>query len=159
MQTYSLLFSNLRGPAVVEVYISLVLLTAGVGYAFAPTIATNTAKLVDQVPAVLDGLATGDIADQLASEYGWSEATELRFKTLLVRHRGGIQDLAASVDRFLVNAAQAIGCVLFVPILAIFFLRDGDHIAKTLIQALFPPDRRLLGADLEGSSAFTWRFL
>jgi predicted PurR-regulated permease PerM len=145
MQTHSLFFRNLRGPAVVEVYISLVLLTVAVGYALAPRIVTNTAKLVDEVPVVLDGLATGDIATQLASEYAWSEATELRFKTFLVRHRGGIQGLTAGVDRFLVNAAQVIGYVFLVPILAIFFLRDGDRIANTFIQALFPADRRTQG--------------
>jgi predicted PurR-regulated permease PerM len=142
MQTHSLFFRNLRGPAVVEVYISLVLLTVAVGYACAPRIATNTAKLVDEVPMVLDGLATGDIARQFASEYGWSEATELRFKTFLVRHRDGIKGLAARVDRFLVSAAQVIGYVFLVPILAIFFLRDGDRIADTFIQALFPAERR-----------------
>lgn len=142
MQTHSLFFRNMRGPAVVEVYIALVLLIGAVGYAFAPRIATNTAKLLDEVPAVLDGLATGNIATQLASEYGWSEATEFRFKTFLVRHRDGIQDLAASVDRFLVNAAHVIGYVLLIPILAIFFLRDGEHIAKTLIEVLSPADRR-----------------
>jgi predicted PurR-regulated permease PerM len=109
MQTHSLLFRNLRGPAVVEVYIALVLLTVALGYAFAPRIATNTAKLVDEVPAVLDGLSTGEIATQLASEYGWSQATEFRVRAFLVRHRGAIQDLAETVDRYLVNAAHVIG--------------------------------------------------
>ena len=142
MQSHSLFFRNLRGPAVVEVYIALVLLTAGAGYALAPRIATNTVKLVDKVPVMLDGATTGDIADQLAREYGWSEATEFRFRTFLVRHRRGIQDLAGTVDGFLVNAAEVIGYALLIPILAIFFLRDGDHIAKTLIHILFPADRR-----------------
>jgi predicted PurR-regulated permease PerM len=142
MQTHSLFFRNLRGPAVVEVYVALVLLTVALGFASAPRIATSTAKLADEVPAVLDGLATGNIATQLASEYGWSEATEFRFKTFLVRHRGGIQDLAASVDQFLVRAAHVIGYLLLVPILAIFFLRDGDYMARTFIQVLFPADRR-----------------
>jgi predicted PurR-regulated permease PerM len=142
MQAHSLFFRNLRGPAVVEVYIALVVLTAALGYAFAPRIATNTAKLVDEVPVVLDGMATGDIATQLATEYGWSEATKFRFKTFLIRHRDNIQGSAAMVDRFLVNTAHVIGYVFLIPILAIFFLREGDHIAKTLIQVLFPADRR-----------------
>jgi predicted PurR-regulated permease PerM len=142
MQTHSLFFGNMRRPAVVEVYIALVLLIAAVGYAFAPRLATNTAKLVDEVPTVLDGLATGNIATQLASEYGWSEATEFRFKTFLVRHKESIQGLAAMVDRFLVNAAHVVGYVLLIPILAIFFLRDGEHLAKTFIAALSPADRR-----------------
>ena len=141
MQTHSLLFRNLRGPAVVEVYISLVLLTAAAGYTFAPRIAMNTAKIVDEVPVVLDGLATGDIATQLATEFSWSEATKFRFKTFLVKHKADLQGLAGTVDRFVVNAAHVIGYVLLIPILAIFFLRDGDYIAKTFIQALFPADR------------------
>lgn len=142
MQTHSLFFTKLRRTAVVEVYLALVLLTAGVGYAFAPRIVAGSAKLADEVPAVLDGLASGEIATQLAGEYGWGEATGFRFKTFLVRHRDGIQDLAASVDRFLVNAAHVIGYMLLIPILAIFFLRDGEHIAKTLIEVLSPVDRR-----------------
>jgi len=142
MQTHSLFFRNLRGPAVVEVYLALVLVTAGVGCAFAPKIALSTAKLVDEVPAVLDGLASGEIATQLAGEYGWSEATEFRFKTFLVRHRDGIQDLAATVDRFLVNAAHVIGYVLLIPILAIFILRDGEQLASTWIEVLSPAERR-----------------
>ena len=141
LQTHSLLFRNLRSSAVVEVYLSLILLTVAAGYAFAPTIATNTAKLVDQVPVVLDGLASGAIADQLATDYGWSKATEFRVKTFLVRHRVSLQDLAATVDRFLVNAAHVIGYVLLIPILAIFFLRDGDYMAKAFIRSWFPPDR------------------
>jgi predicted PurR-regulated permease PerM len=142
MQTHSLFFTSLRGTAVVEVYLALVLLTAGVGYAFAPKLALSTAKLVDEVPAVLDGLASGEIATQLAGEYGWSEATEFRFKTFLVRHRDAIQNLAASVNRFPVNAAHVIGYVLFIPILAIFFLRDGEQLASTLIEVLSPAGRR-----------------
>lgn len=142
LQTHSLFFRNLRGPAVVEVYMALVLLTAALGYSFAPRIATNTAKLVDEVPAVLDGLATGEIATQLAGEYGWSEAEELRFKTFLTKHSDSIRGLFAILDRFLVSAARLIGGLLLVPILAIFFLRDGDRMAKTLIHILFPADRR-----------------
>jgi predicted PurR-regulated permease PerM len=142
MQTHSLFFRNLRGPAVLEVYLALVLVTAGAGYAFAPRVVTNTGKLVDEVPAVLDGLASGEIATQLAGEYGWSAATEVRFKTFLVRHRDGIQDLAANVDRFLVNAAHVIGYVLLIPILTIFILRDGEQLASTWIEALSPAERR-----------------
>jgi predicted PurR-regulated permease PerM len=142
MQGRSLFFRNLRGRAVIEVYVALILITAALGYAFAPKVVVNTGKLVDEVPAVLDGLATGDLASHLAGEYGLSEATEVRFRTFLVRHRTSIENLAAEVDRFLVDGARVIGYLLLTPILAIFFLRDGDYIAKSLIHILFPPDRR-----------------
>src|ERR1700746_2998399 len=48
LQRHSLLFRNLRGPAVVEVYLSIVILIAVVGYSFAPGAARNTTKLMDQ---------------------------------------------------------------------------------------------------------------
>src|SRR5260370_27493785 len=62
LQRHSLFFRNLRGPAVVEVYLAFVILIAALGYAFAPGLAGNTVKLVDEVPVLLDGLSTGDIA-------------------------------------------------------------------------------------------------
>jgi hypothetical protein len=65
LQRHSLFFRNLRGPAVVEVYIAFVILIAALGYAFAPGLARNTVKLVDEVPVLLDGLSTGDIAAEL----------------------------------------------------------------------------------------------
>src|SRR5271165_2742334 len=55
LQRHSLFFKDLRGPAVVEVYLAFVILIALVGYEFAPGIARNTVKLVDGVPVLLDG--------------------------------------------------------------------------------------------------------
>src|SRR5258708_6973993 len=42
LQRHSLLFRNLRGPAVVEVYLAFVMLLALLGYAFAPSLIKNT---------------------------------------------------------------------------------------------------------------------
>ena len=142
LQRHSLFFRNLRGPAVVEVYLAFVILTALVGYTFAPGAARRTVRLVDEVPVVLDGLSTGSIATQVAGEYGWSEAQEFRFRAFLERHRVELQELARGSDRYLSNAAQLVGWLLLIPVLAIFFLRDGDHIADILIQLLFPADTR-----------------
>jgi predicted PurR-regulated permease PerM len=142
LQRHSLFFRNLRGPAVVEVYLVIVILIAALGYTLAPGVARNTVKLVDEVPAVLNGLSTGDIATQLAGKYGWSEEQEFRFRAFLGRHREDIQGLVRGVDRLLSSAAQVLGWLVLIPVLAIFFLRDGDHIADAMIQMFFPRDRR-----------------
>jgi len=142
LQRHSLLVRNLRGPAVVEVYLAFVILIAALGYVLAPGLARNTVKLVDEVPVLLDGLSTGDIAAELGGKYGWSDEQEFRFRAFLARHRVDIQGLVRSVDRYLSNAAQVLGWLLLIPVLAIFFLRDGDHIADVLIQMCFPRDRR-----------------
>ncbi|HWY71279.1 MAG TPA: AI-2E family transporter [Terriglobales bacterium] len=142
LQRHSLFFRNLRGPAVVEVYLAFVILMALLGYEFAPGLARNTVKLVDQVPVLLDGLSTGNIATELRGEYGWSEEQEFRFRAFLTRHKGDIQGLVTTTDRYLSNAARVLGLLFVIPILAIFFLRDGDHIADIFIQLFFPTNLR-----------------
>lgn len=138
LQRHSLFFRNLRGPAVVEVYLAIVVVIALAGYSSAPGLARNTAKVMDEVPGLLNSLSTGDIATDLRGKYGWSEEQELRFRAFLARHREGIQRLVPVVDRYLSSTAQVFGWLLLVPVLAIFFLRDGDHIANVLIQIFFP---------------------
>ena len=142
LQRHSLFFRNLRGPAVVEVYLALVLLMALAGYSFAPGVARNTVKVVDQTPALLESLSTGDIATQLRGQYGWTEEQEFRLRAFLARHTDDIQRMTRSVDRVVSNGAQVLGWLLLIPILAIFFLRDGDHIADVLIQVVCPASRR-----------------
>jgi len=142
LERHSLLFRNLRGPAVVEVYLVSVILLALLGYALAPGLARNTMKLVDEVPVLLDGLATGDIATQVGEKYGWSEGQEARLRSVLARHKEDFQGLVRVADRYLSDGVQVLGGFLLVPVLAIFFLRDGDHIADILIQLFFPAKQR-----------------
>ncbi len=142
LQRHSLFFRNLRGRAVVEVYIAFVILIALLGYTFAPSLAKSTMKLVDEAPVVLSSLSTGDIATELRGKYGWSQEQEFRFRAFLARHKDTIERLVPAVDRYISNAAQLFGVLLLIPILAIFFLRDGDRIADALIQLFFSSQRR-----------------
>jgi len=141
LQRHSLFFKSLRGPAVVEVYVSIVILLAVVGYSFAPGATRNAVKLMDQTPIVLDRLSTGDIASDLRGKYGWSEEQEFRLRFFLAKHKEQIQRLIPAVEGYLSNTALILGWLLLVPILAIFFLRDGDHITNVLIQLIFPAER------------------
>jgi predicted PurR-regulated permease PerM len=142
LQRHSLFFRNLRGPAVVEVYLALVLIAAIIGHHFAPGALRNAVKAMDEVPGVLNGLSTGDIATELRGKYGWSEEQEARFRSFLGRHKDDIEGLVRTADRFLSNAAQVLALGMLIPILAIYFLRDGEHIVEVLIRLLFPDDRR-----------------
>jgi predicted PurR-regulated permease PerM len=142
LQRHSLFFINLRGPAVVEVYVSIVILLAFVAYSFAPGVARNTVRAMDQAPVFLDRLSTGDIATDVRGKYGWTEEQEFRLRFLLVKHKEEIQHLISTVDRYLSNLAITLWWFLLVPVLAIFFLRDGGHIAEVLIRLFFPQERR-----------------
>lgn len=142
LQRHSLLFRNLRGPAVIEVYLASLALAALLGYSLAPGVARNTTKMIDEIPALMDGLTTGNIAADLRQQYGWSAEQEIRFRAFLARHREDIQALVGTVDRYLSNAAQVLVWLLVIPILAIFFLRDGEDIANIFIRLCFPANRQ-----------------
>jgi predicted PurR-regulated permease PerM len=142
LQRHSLFFRNLRAPAVVEVYLAFMIMIAVAGYELAPGLARNTVVVVDKVPGLMEGLSTGDIATQLGEKYDWTEEQESRLRAFLARHKENIQDLVRSVDRFLADSAQWLGSALLIPVLAIFFLRDGEHIANMLIRLFFSPRRR-----------------
>src|SRR5882724_10090229 len=62
LQRHSLFFKNLRRPAVVEVYIAFLVLIALVAHEIAPGLLWKTGNLFDEVPALLDGASTGEIA-------------------------------------------------------------------------------------------------
>jgi len=97
---------------------------------------------VDQVPVILDGLSTSEIATEIGDKYGWSDEQKARLRTVLLRHKGSLQGLQVWIDRSLSQAAQIVGWMALIPILAIFFLRDGNQIAETAIQMLLPQKQR-----------------
>ena len=142
LERHSLLVRNVRGPAVLEVYVGILILAALLGYAFAPGALRRVVDLVDDVPTVLDGMSNGEIATDLGSKYGWSEKQEIRLKLFLLRHKENVQDLVKVVDDYISHGAEVLGCLLLIPILAIFFLRDGDHIADVLTNLAFPKGSR-----------------
>ena len=114
LQHHSLLFRNLRGPAVVEVYLgALILLLALLFYGIAPGLPQTAGKLVPGIPALLNDLLNWDLA-----------------KTLLARHRADIEMAGRNLE---MAVPDVLGGLLAVPILAIFFLRDGSRMADGLI--------------------------
>ena len=138
LEHHSLLFRDLRGPAVIEAYIGILILIGLATYTFAPAVVRNTVKAVDQVPAILDRVSTGEIAADIGNKYGWHDEQKARLRTVLVRHREDSQGLLKWLDRSLSQAAQIIGWLALIPVLAIFLLRDGNRIVEAATQMLFP---------------------
>jgi predicted PurR-regulated permease PerM len=133
LQRHALFFKNLRRPAVVEVYLMFLLLTAFAGHAFAPRLISLNGKIVGTLADMIEDLSTGDIATKFGQKYGWSKDQERVLKVFLARHREDIDNFSRGVEKLTSNALMVI---VVVPILAIFFLRDGEHMADAFIQII-----------------------
>jgi predicted PurR-regulated permease PerM len=137
LQRHSLFFRNLRGPHVAEAYLALLILVALVVYTLAPGSLGSTGKLLRELPVLSDRLATGEIATEIGHEYGWSDARALRVKTFLAQHSSRIQNLRGAIAQF---ATTALGAIAVIPILAIFFLSDGQKLADQVIRVVARKD-------------------
>jgi predicted PurR-regulated permease PerM len=133
LQKHSLFFKNLRGPHVAEVYLAFLLFLALVGHVFAPRLISFNSKLLRVAPALVESLSTGEIATTIGDKYGWSDSEKLHLKEFLQNHRDQTSRVVQSAERFTSNA---LAVLVVVPILAIFFLADGRHMAEAAIQAV-----------------------
>lgn len=139
VQRHSLFFRNLRGPHVAEAYLALLLFIALLFHLLAPGFIGRSARALQRFPAWNDRLATGEIATDMGLKYGWNEAQTQRFRTFLVQRHSNIQNLVESAVRL---AASAIAAFVVIPILAIFFLSEGENLANQVIQLVSTKDNR-----------------
>jgi len=130
LQRHSLFFKDLRGPHIAEAYLAVLIFIGLSAYGLAPELLPRTDRLLKQMPALMDSLSTGDIAMVIGRDYGWDDAQALRLKSFLAQHAATIQGLIRAIERF---ASAAISGIVLVPILAIFFLSDGENLANELI--------------------------
>lgn len=135
--------------AISIIYFLLVVGLAVFGFLVGPRIARQGARLGKSLPGLVEQASTGQLSgqiDQIAarigSEHGWSDVTRTRIQSFLLSRR---EQLAGLAQRFGVRAAESVQqvWVLFlVPILAIFFLRDGGSFHEVLLSLVHSRSQR-----------------
>lgn len=133
LQLHSLFFRNLRGPHVLEAYLVIIVLIALVSHGLFPALRSDAGRLLQQIPAVADKVSSGEIAHNLGNNLGWADEQADRIKALLERHRTNIERSVAEIEQ---SAPSALAAILVIPILAIFFLSDGENLANHIIHLM-----------------------
>lgn len=129
-----------RDRAIAVIY-SLLLIAFALFLLFAgPRISRQSARLTEALPGMMDKASNGQIssqigqiAAQIGSQRGWNEATQRRIQSFVVSRRDDISRIAQRIALRVAEAAQEIWLLFLVPILAIFFLRDGDSFHGVLV--------------------------
>jgi predicted PurR-regulated permease PerM len=136
LQRHSLFFKSLKGPHIVQAYLVFLVSLVSVFHAFAPEFHKRS-SLVREIPTLADDVASGEIADSVGSNLGWTDAQTFRLRAFLQAHRSNIENARQAVER---SALEIAGAILVVPILAIFFLNDGEKLANQIILLASPGD-------------------
>ena len=129
-----------RGRAIAVIYLLLIIGLAIFGLLLGPRIARQAARLGEALPGLMDKAASGQlsgqigqIAAQIGQQHGLSDATQLGIENFLKNHRDDLSRLAQRIGVRAAESAKEIWVLFLIPILAIFFLRDGGSFHGVLL--------------------------
>ncbi len=125
----------LRGrlQAIAAVYLILVALLIGLGFLVGPKIASEGNALATSLPSLLDKAGSGQLVSQVGQKHGWSEARQAQIDRFFRSHKDVILGYGAAIGQRLAVPAQHIWWLILIPILSIFFLKDGRSIGENLV--------------------------
>ena len=134
-----------RGVAIAIIYALIVIFLGTFFFFVGPKIGRETQKLTQALPALLERVSSGQIAEQIGVEHHLNEATSRQLSSFLAAHSGYLLSVAQKAGVHLADVAQQSWLVILVPILAAFFLSDGQifgQVALSLVHS--KPQREFL---------------
>jgi predicted PurR-regulated permease PerM len=133
-----------RGRAIAVIYLLLVGLLALLFVAMGPRIGREGAKLIQSLPALAQ-LSSGQLAEQLGEQHGWNSRIVDLLRVYLASHSREITRMATSVGLRVADVAKQAWLLFIVPLLSIFFLKDGRNFSDVLLALVQSrPQRELL---------------
>jgi predicted PurR-regulated permease PerM len=88
------------------------------------------------LPDLLAKLSSGQIAKQLGEEHGWNDKSTQLAQEFLANHRDDIEQLAQRVGLRIAEVAKQAWLFFVVPLLSIFFLKDGRAFSDFLLSTI-----------------------
>ncbi len=134
-----------RGLAIAVIYSLLTALVIVFFVLVGPKVTREGAKLGQSVPGLLAKLSSGEIARQVGANHGWSLNTTEFVQGFLVSHQDEITQLAQHIGLRVANVAKQAWLFFVVPLLSIFFLKDGRGFSDFLLSTIHSrPQREFL---------------
>jgi predicted PurR-regulated permease PerM len=125
-----------RGRAIAVIYTLLLAMVVVFFVIVGPKVTREGARLGQSLPSLLTQLSSGQIANQLGAEHGWSFATTQFVQSFLVTHQDEITQLAQRVGLRTADVAKQAWLLFIVPLLSIFFLKDGRAFSDFLLSTI-----------------------
>lgn len=125
-----------RVLAIVQVYVALAIMLGAILLWIGPQLVSQGEALGRNLPSLLDKVTTGRVVWQIGARHGWSNNTQVRVEQFVREHREDILAWVKGFGFYAANLAENIVWLVIIPILAIFFLKDGREMSNAGIDLL-----------------------
>ncbi len=125
-----------RELAIAVIYSLLLILVVVFFVIVGPKVTREGAHLGESLPTLLTRLSSGQIVEQLRQEHGWNGKSTEMVQAFLVSHQDRITQIAQRIGLRLADLAKQAWLFIVVPLLSIFFLKDGRAFSDFLLSAI-----------------------
>jgi len=122
-----------RGLAIAVIYVLLIALLATFFFFVGPQIGHQGQRLTSSLLNLTERVSSGQIAEDLGSQHGWSAERKQMLQNFLVRYSNTVIPIARNLGLKLADVAKESWLLIVVPILAGFFLKDGRVFGETVL--------------------------
>ena len=125
-----------RERAIAVIYSLLLVLVVVFFVVVGPKVTREGARLGEALPTLLSKLSSGEIAKQIGADHGWSQKSTELVQSFLVGHSEEITQVAQRVGLRVADVAKQAWLFFVVPLLSIFFLKDGRSFSDFLLSTV-----------------------
>lgn len=125
-----------RARAIAVIYTLLTALVVVFFVLVGPKVTREGARLGQALPGLLAQISSGQFARQLGAEHGWSDRSTELLQSFLVSHSEDITRIAQRVGLRVADVAKQAWLFFIVPLLSIFFLKDGRTFSDVLLSTI-----------------------
>ncbi len=126
-----LLHGRLR--AIAAFYVLFVIVLFSLGYFLGPRVVHEGQSLISGLPALVDRLSSGQFILTVGHDQGWAQARQIQVQHFFTSHRAQILAYAEGFVGQLEAPLTHIWWLILIPILSVFFLKDGAVMAREIV--------------------------
>lgn len=123
-----------RGKAILVVYAGLILLLVGLGFLVGPKVAEQGRALASSLPSLLERFSSGELVDELGRKYHLSVHILQQVRDFLNAHKTDLAAYGKIIAVKVAEPAQHIWWLVLIPILSLFFLKEGKEMAQNIVE-------------------------
>jgi predicted PurR-regulated permease PerM len=132
-----------RVKAIAAVYVLMIGVLIALGFLIGPRVADEGRELTSSLPGMVDNFTSGEYLKQLSESRGWGAERTAQIHSFFTSHRGDLLSYGKALAAKLANPVQHIWWLILIPILSLFFLKDGSEMADGVVQLGKGPQQRV----------------